>query len=200
MANTSTPMGLQPIGMNGMPWYGACRVYNVPASDGTALYRGDPVIAAGSADAFGVPTAIRATAAGGAYISGVMVGVVNGPRAGASATVGLTQNSTVYRAASTNTYILVADDPNQLFVAEEDGLGGALAATNVSQNIDLISGTGSTVTGLSGFLLDSSTANTTATLQCRLIELLRSPDNEIGTSAKWVVRINLHQLWRTTGI
>lgn len=200
MANANTPMGLVPISANGSPYWGRCRVYNVPASDGTALFVGDPVIAAGSADAYGVPTATRATAAGGAFITGVMVSVVNGPAAGANAALTVTRDQTRHRLASTNTYIMVADDPDQLFVIQEDGVGGALAAANVSQNADLIAGSGSTTTGQSGWLLDSSTANTTATLQLRIIELMRGPDNAIGTSAKWVVKINLHSLMNTTGI
>ena len=200
MTNLNAPFGLMPIGMNGAPWSGALRTYFVPATDNTALFIGDPVIPAGSADAYGVPTATRATAAGGAYVGGVMVGVVNGPAAAGNATVPIKRENNQYRSASVATYILVADDPNQLFVIQEDSVGGALAADNVGQNADLIAGTGNTTTGLSGFQLDSNTADTTATLQLRVIELYRQPGNDIGANANWVVRINLHSLWRALGI
>ena len=64
MANSNTPMGLRPVRhRNGAPYNGAATRYFVPASDGTALFLGDPVVVAGSADADGVMTVTRATAA-----------------------------------------------------------------------------------------------------------------------------------------
>jgi hypothetical protein len=182
MANSNAAAGLEPVRYaSGAPYNGAAREYYVPASDGTALFIGDPVIIAGDGDTDGVPTAIRATAAGAGRITGVVVGfrpsstiVANG-----------------YRLASTAEYILVADDPNLLFSIQEDAVGGALAATNIGQNADLIAGTGSAYTHRSGWQLDSSTAATTATLQCRIEGFVRSPDNSIAANAKVLVRINL---------
>ncbi len=40
-------------------------------------------------------------------------------------------------------------------------------------------------------MLDSSTAAVTATLQMRIIGLEQRADNEIGTTAKWLVANNL---------
>jgi hypothetical protein len=181
MANSNAPMGLSPVRYrNGSPWNGQARTYYVPAADSTALFIGDPVIIAGSGDADGVPTITRATAASAGRITGVVVGFQpTGPF------------PAKYRAASTAMYVLVADDPLLLFEAQEDGVGGSLAATSIGLNIDLIAGSGNTSTGLSGFLLDSSTAATTATLQCRIIGLQQRIDNAIGTTAKWLVAINL---------
>lgn len=183
MANVSMPAGLQPVRYaSGAPYNGACNRYYVPSSDATALFIGDPVIIAGSADADGVPTVTRATAAGAGRITGVVVGIVN--------SLGGVE-STRYRPASTACYVLVADDPNLLFEIEEDAVGGALAAADVGLNADLASGSGSTVTGLSGFVLDTSTKATTATLQLRIIGFRQRADNEIGANAKVLVRINL---------
>lgn len=184
MANTSAPTGLTPRRYrNGSPWMGAVRTYYVPATDATALYIGDPVIIAGSADANGVPTVTRATAASAGRITGVVVGLRPGG------------NNTLippkYRAASVAEYVLVADDPHLLFEAQEDSVGGALAATSVGLNVDLIAGTGDAYSGYSGWMLDSSTAAVTATLQMRIVELQPRPDNEIGNYAKWLVAINL---------
>ena len=181
MANSNAPMGLQPVRYrNGAPWNGQARTYYVPATDSTALFIGDPVIIAGDGDTNGTPTVTRATAGSAGRITGVVVGFQ--PTAPFPAK---------YRAASTAMYVLVADDPTLLFEAQEDGVGGSLAATNIGQNIDLVSGSGNTATGVSGFLLDSSTAATTATLQCRIIALQQRVDNAIGTTAKWLVAINL---------
>ena len=80
MANANIARGLTPVRhINGAPYSGSGRMYYVPASDGTALYIGDPVITVtGSADAAGIPTVTRAAAGGGTYITGVVTGVISG--------------------------------------------------------------------------------------------------------------------------
>ena len=196
MANTSVARGLKPVRhANGSVYTGSFNTYFVPSSDATALYIGDPVIVAGSADADGVPTAIRATAAGGNYISGVVVGFSPVLGAGSSG-----RDSTVYRAASTARYAYVADSPDLIFEIQEDAVGGALAAADVGLNVDLIAGSGSAVTGYSGFQADTSTKATTNTLQLRIVRFVPRVDNEIGANAKIEVMINLHQQRNLTGI
>lgn len=184
MANGNAPRGLVPVRLrNGSPWDGPLRTYYVPSTDATAIFIGDPVIIAGSADTFGTPTATLATAGATNRITGACVGLRPGG------------NSTLipprYRAASTAEYILVCDDPNVLYEIQEDGVGGQLAATNTGQNCDLVAGTGSTVTGNSGWMLDSSTAGTGATLQTRIMGLQMRADNDFGAYAKFLVAINL---------
>ena len=191
MANSNTPFGLRPVRhRNGAPYNGAATRYYVPASDSTALCLGDPVIIAGSADADGVATVTRATAAGGNYLLGAVVSVEP-----------VTRDSTVYREASTARYVWVADDPDIVFEIQEDGVGGALAAANVGQNVDLVAAAGSTVTGFSGFMADSSTAATTNPLQLRILGFSQKIGNEPGSAnAKMEVAINLHTLRNLTGI
>jgi hypothetical protein len=183
MANANSAFGLKPVRYaSGAPYNGACNRYFVPASDGTALYDGDPVIINGTGDAYGVPGAIIATAAGAGRITGVVVGFE--PLTTPTTPLG-------YRAASTACYILVADDPNLLFEIQEDAVGGALAVTDIGLNADLIAGTGSTYTKRSGWQLDTSTKATTATLQLRIDSFQQRVDNEVGANAKVLVRINL---------
>lgn len=182
MPNSNAPTGLSPKRLrNGAPWVGPLRRYFHPATDATALYIGDPVIIAGSADGDGTPTATRATAAAAGRITGVVVGFE--PNA--------TINAAGFGAASTAFYPLVCDDPNVLYEIQEDSVGGALAATSVGLNADLIAAAGSAATKQSGFMLDSSTAAVTATLQLRIVQLEQRGDNEIGNNAKWLVAINL---------
>ena len=69
-----------------------------------------------------------------------------------------------------------------------------------SRNADLVAGTGSTVTSQSGWQLQSSTLQTTNTLQLRIMRMLQETDNAVGNFAKWLVRINLHSVTHTTGI
>ena len=192
MANVSAPFGFKPVRYrDGKNYTGNANAYNCPASDATALGVGDPVIVAGSATADGLATITRATAAGGAYVSGVVTGFIfTDP-----------QPATKYRAASTNMTVLVCDDPDVLFEAQEDSVGGNLALTNVGQNIDFVAGSLSTVTGLSGFMIDSSTANTTNTLQCRIEGFSSEPSNETpGSFGRYLVSFNLHQRRNLTGI
>lgn len=179
MANTNVAFGLDPIAPKG----GIVQTteYYVPASDSTALFAGDPVIIAGGADAEGVQTVTRATAASAGRITGVVVGFRPDPSVIANG----------YRVASVAGYVLVCDDPEQVFEIQEDSVGGALAAADIGLNADLIAGTGSTVSKKSGFMLDTSTKAVTATLQLRILGLQRRADNEMGANAKVLVRINL---------
>ncbi len=190
MPNSNAASGLTPKRYrNGAPFVGPLRRYYHPATDSTALYIGDPVIIAGSADTDGTPTATRATAASAGRITGVVVGFE--PNA--------TINAAGFGAASTAFYILVCDDPAVLYEIQEDSVGGALAATSVGLNADLIAASGNNATKQSGFMLDSSTAATTATLQLRIVQLEQRADNEIGTNAKWLVAINLPTETGTAG-
>lgn len=191
MANTNVARGFIPVRyQTGAPYNGATSEYDVPASDGTALFPGDPVFMNGTASADGTPQCIKATAAGGAFISGVVVAVLP-----------TTRESTTYRVASTLRRVLVCDDPNVEFEIQEDAVGGALAVTSTGLNADWIDGAGSTVTGQSGVQLDSSTAATTNTLQLRILGFVKREDNEIGNAnAKMRVAINLHTKRNLTGL
>ena len=199
MANLNMPRGIIPVQrLDGSPYNGMANVYHVPAAYGTALFLGLPLIATGASDANGVPVAAIATAAGGAYTIGPMVGVVSG----GDPVVAVQRDTLVYHPVSTAQYILVADDPDLIFEAQEDSVGGAITvATAGTKNIDLIAGTGSTVTGYSGWMLDSSTIQTTNTLQMRILRAVNRTDNEPGSAyAKWLCKINLHSLRNLTGI
>lgn len=198
MANANMAFGLKPIRDNGTPWSGQGRMVYFPTTEANNIFLGDPLIPLGGSDANGVPAYGRATAGATNYLAGGLCGLCNGP---SGSGVTLLQSSTIYRVASTIAYGFVPDDPNQLYTIQEDSVGGALAAASAAmENADLVAGTGSTYTAMSGWMLDSSTAGTGATLQVRILELTRGPDNAIGNYAKWTVRINLNSLWNTTGI
>lgn len=198
MANANTPMGLWPTRQtSGQYWTGAANIYYVPSSYGTNIFPGDPVIPTGTSDANGIPGVQLATAGAGNYLIGSMVGIVNG----GMPVIAVTRDLPVYRQASVSQYILVADDPDLIFLAQEDGLGGAMGVNASMTNVDLISGSGNTTTGASGWLLDSSTAGTGATKQMRVWRPADVPNNDPTlTYAKWYARINLHSITNTTGI
>lgn len=187
MANDDRPNGLKPIKhLDGSPWNGMTNIYYIPSSDGTAVFVGDAVKLAGSADADGVPTVAQAAA------GDTIVGVVTGIKPD-------TDEGLNYRAASTAAYVYVCDAPDVIFECQEDSVGGALAAADVGNNVDLVVGTGSTAGGgRSAMELDSST-KVTSTAQIRVLRLSRKADNEIGTNAVWEVLINEHQFKTTSG-
>lgn len=189
MANSDVAIGLRPVQhLNGAPYNGQVERFSVPATDGTAIYLGDLVKLAGSADADGVPTATLASSTD--EVLGVVVAVE-----------AETNESLIYRAASTLRNILVVTDPSVLFEIQEDSEGGALAATSVGLNANFSNSGGTAATGKSTMELDSSSANTTATLDFQIVRLAQRADNEIGTNAKWLVRLNNHQyVDGTTGI
>ena len=186
MANANAPFGLRPVRyLSGAPYTGAARKYYIPSSDtNTAVYIGSVVKLTGGADADGIPVVTGNITTADAVV-GVVVGVVP-----------VTADSTTYRANSTSRYVLVADDPNLLFEVQEDSVGGALAATACGATCILTGFTsGSTTTGLSAVMLDSSLVSETSDTDddVRIIELVQSPGNEVGTYARWLVRLNLHQ-------
>lgn len=185
MANANAPSGLRPLRyLSGAPYNGAANKYHVPASDGTAIYIGGLVKFAGSADADGVASVTGNVSTGNAVV-GVVVGVAPD-----------TADSLTYRAASTLRYVYVADDPNLVFVAQEDAVGGALAVGDIGNVADLISFTsGSTTTGLSSMQVDTSTKTAAGdgTEDVLIVGFLQRPDNEVGVAnAKVLVRLNNH--------
>lgn len=195
MANPNTPYGLRPYSdMSGKPYNGAVRTYYVPAGNATALYLGDPVnLVSNSADANGVPAVEIATAGSGNQVLGAFLGMSN--NAG-SAIITVQWTTPVYLPASTAAYIYVSDDPFLLYAIQEDSVGGAMAAGAGGGNANLVAGSGNTVTGQSGWQLDSSTLSHTGsdtTLQLRVIQALQEIDNAIGTNAKWLVKLNQGQ-------
>jgi len=200
MANPNTPYGLRPYAYtSGAPYNGAVRVYYVPVGNATALFFGDPVkLITNSSDGNGVQAVVIGTAAGGAYSLGTFAGRAN--NAG-MATIPVLQSNNAYLPATTAAYIYVTDDPTLLYAAQEDSGGGSMVAGASGRNVDLIAGTGSTVTGQSGWQLDSSTLDTANTLQMRIIQGLQEVDNTVAaTNAKWLVKFNLHSMLNLTGV
>jgi hypothetical protein len=186
MANTVMKRGLVPVGtVSGAPYSGAARVYSVAAANATAIFVGDLVTAATTSQTVnGVIMQDVVQGATGDVFQGVVVGVLPD-----------TSTSLPYRAASTLRRLLVCDDPNVLFEAEDVATGTPLAAADVGLNVNVTVGTGSTVTGYSGMELDNSTEATTNTLDLKLVAVPNRADNDLASaSAKFLVRINRHRL------
>lgn len=177
--------GLHPVRtVSGAPYTGAFRAYTIPATDGTAVYIGDPVTGVTTSSTVnGVTYQDVAISATGDVFQGVVVGVQPD-----------TATSLPYRAASTLRVVYVCDDPNMLFSAIDGASGTAFTAADVGLNCNVVVGTGSTVTGYSAMELDNTTEATTNTLDVKLIRVVNRADNDPTiASGKYLVRLNRHR-------
>jgi len=192
MANVNKPSGLSPVKyLNGAPWNGAANIYSIAASYATALAIGDPVVMSGTANADGVPGITIATAGTSNPIVGVIVGL--GKYEGGIFNPS-NLDSTIRPASDAAAwYALVVDDPNVVFEVQDIGTGTPLAAADVGINVNLNAGSGNNGY-MSSWQLDNASKAVTATFQCRVLGLARRQDNAIGQYAKWLVKINTHQL------
>jgi len=191
MANANKPMGLSPVQyLSGAPWSGQARTYYIASTDVNAFAIGDPVASSGSADANGVPGITLATAGTGNPLRGVIVGL--GTKESLMADPN-NLNTTVAPATKTQDYYaLVVDDPNVIFEVQEIGTGTYLTAAAVGLNANLASGANNGYA--SGWLVDNAGEGTGATIQVRLLGLVRRQGNAFGQYAKWLVKINNHEL------
>lgn len=191
MPNSVAPYGLQACMTSDG---GLLRVnrYWAPASL-ASLGIGTPVNIGGSANtanttngqetpAGTMPTIVVATSGDGNKLLGAIIGFEFDPNE-------LQQAG--YNPASTGRIVYVADHPMQKFTIIDDGT--ALAVTDIGLNANVTVGTVNAFTGLDSSTLDTSTPNTNATYQLKILSLYNAPDNVIGTAnAQYVVQINNH--------
>jgi len=196
MANVDQPMGLKPIRhRNGAPYTGSGNPYIVLVGDTDAMYVGDCVVRAGSANAAQVrtpdgifetgtlPSLNRATVGDGNAITGVVTSFGPDPDALGKG----------YRVARTQRLVYVCDDPDVIFEIQADG---AIPAASVGLNAVLIDdASGSTVTNRSGTELDTSSDAPAADASNQLTILRainREGEDTTLTNANVEVRINNH--------
>lgn len=203
MANVDARFGLRPVSMiTGAPYVPNLQPMYIPASYGTALFVGDPVVITGTANtayenfigASGEPGVMpeinKATAGAGNLIDGVIVAFAASDR-----------DSTRSSAASTEGVALVERNPYVIWEIQEDGVGATIAATDIGLNADLVyTHAGDATYGQSGAELDISTKNTTANLQLKILGLAPIPNNELAANAVVRVLINQHALKDSAGV
>lgn len=196
MANTSRINGFRVVKhLNGSPYNGQANLYYVSSAADEILI-GDVVKLGGSADTNGIPTA---DLAGPTDIPiGIVVGLVN-PKldpAGKMSTgsIVLDVPAATQIAASAAGYILVADSPDVVMEVEAGTGGTALAAADVGLNVKHANAARTSSTVTSPATIDTAVAPaTTSTFMFQLIGFVQRTGNEIGASAKVLVRFNVHQ-------
>ncbi len=178
MPNANAPFGLKPVRDGASaPYNDGTDLFWVPTTDATVMYIGDPVVISGTADPNGVPSVALATAGAGNRITGVIAGFNVNPTIVANG----------FRPASIEAHPIVQHHPDALY---EVMANGSVAATDIGANANLIAGTLGNSYKRSGWMLDTASMTTTATLQVRIVGLARRPDNEFGANAVLLVRIN----------
>ncbi len=202
MANTSRISGFRVVkNQSGGGATGQANLYYV-ASAADEILVGDIVKLSGSSDADGIPGADLCGASD--VPCGVVTAIMHSkfqPRGKmTTGAVALDLPAAAQIAASGSGYILVIDDPH--VVMEAEAANGTPAVTDVGLNIRHANGTRTSATVVSPAYLDFGTKNTTATLNFNILGFKQSVDNEVGASAKLLVRFNVHQFNSvgTTGI
>lgn len=181
MANRDAPSGCRVVGSKSGFHEGQLTRMAILAADTTATFVNDIVKLSGTSDADGIPSIVQA-AAGDTPVGIVVAFEPSGSNL-----------ELKHREATTLRYAMVNTDPNVLFEIQEDSDGNSMPITDVGSNADVVVGAGSTTSGLSAMELDSTTADTTATLVVAIEQLVQRPDNAIGNQAKWLCSFNVHQ-------
>lgn len=94
-------------------------------------------------------------------------------------------------------YVLVADSPDQLFIAQEDADGNAIDLADGSMNANIVSATlcaGNSSTGIGTQEINSDTAATTAALQVKLLypHGADTPADDADIGCRYVCQLNEH--------
>lgn len=195
MANgVNAPFGLKPTRMvDGSPWNGGMSRYNIASAYATDLFVGDPVTLLNDGT-IGIGVA-------GSPIVGVFAGVKYQTSAGAVFPGGLGGFGANYWPASTTlatgtvAEAMVIDNPYVLFEIQTNTAAG-ITQTGLNLGYNFVSGAGNTSTGLSGYVLNLSSGNTTPdTLNLKALRVPQYPDNAVGIGYNIVeVLINNHLL------
>lgn len=190
MANVDAPFGLKPIRhLNGNPWNGQTEKCYVEDATTSNVFVGDPVIFTGTAGS-DVTTGHHkvvtlATDADTNRIYGVVTSIE--PI--------LTDLSKSYIPAYTGGYVNVCVDPDVIYIIQDEG-AVALDGDSIGANAVFESATaGSTVTGLSGWELDTGdTPGADASNQCIIMGVHNVEGNSFGVNCIWEVLITNHVL------
>jgi hypothetical protein len=87
-----------------------------------------------------------------------------------------------YGAASTATTHYVYSDPFTIFEGQDDGDTDGFALADMGSNANVVTGTGNSVTKISGHEIDEGTINTTNSLDLHIRRLFPYPGNNYGES------------------
>ena len=187
MSATSAPRGLKPIGLlGGMPFAGSTREYLIKSGYATAIFNGDVVGLADTANSTDDGFLVRETAASEVNPIGVFMGVSY-----TDPNTGQLTHKQFYPGgiAASDIKAIVAVNPFTLYEVQADG---AIAQTQLGMTADLVqTSAGNTTTGNSGLQLDASTASVGGEL-FKIIDFVDRVGSTIG-DAKTDVIVMMNQ-------
>jgi hypothetical protein len=100
--------------------------------------------------------------------------------------------------ATSGVNVLVADDPNQRFIAQADD-ATINAQTDINLNYNITATSGSTAYKISRHEIDASTQATDSTLPLKVLRVFPEVNNALGDAVQCEFVINNHQLKGGTG-
>ena len=193
MANANRPFGLMPVEAFGDTDGPTVHRYYIVSTDSDAYYVGSPVILAATGDARGVP-GVAIGAAAGVYVGSVVSiepDIKNGIAMAAS-TLDRTQVS-IPATKTRNYYVLVADDPGQIFEVQCGATATNLVSTKLNNNFDLtITAPSPAASPQSATIVNNASIATTNTVSMRMMGLAQRENNEIGAYQVVRCKINTH--------
>jgi len=180
MPNVSRVQGLRLSKSFTGPENGNLETFSVLASDATALFVGDVVKSAGTADANGVQAITRLTAD-----TDLPTGVIAGflPDYSNLAIPGQ------YRLASTYRQVYLVVDPAAVFEVQATA---ATVLADIGLNVGITYTAGSTATGQSGMVANMATKGTGNTLPLKIVGVVQRPDMDMADSANWKLLVTLN--------
>ena len=193
----TTPYGFQPINsVDGKPYAGAIRQIPITASYGTAIYNGDVVklVVGGTVEKSAIGSNVEANPTLGVFVGCQYVN-----------SQGQTVQAQYYPSSgATSALAYVVVDPQAAYKVAVTTSGDTATVTYVTRavvgtNMSIATGSGSTTTGDSGLSVISGSAANTATLPCRVVDVV--PETAINSTAfrEVIVKFNQPQLEVTLG-
>jgi len=190
MANIDAAFGLRPIAKVGSAPGGTTGTtkYSIADNQGTAIFTGDPV-------KYKNDGTVEVATAGDASC-GVFMGCFYTDPTTSKPTF---RNNYPDGLAATDAIAFISDDPDQLYIAQQDGAD--ITAVDLGNNANMVMAAGSTTTGMSKAEIDSSTAATgNATFMLKIMDFYDTPSNDASAAnSVLVVKINNHELGASTG-
>ncbi len=187
----NAPFGLQPrMHTNGSVWNGQTQTFQVADVYGTSIFTGDPVTLAGGFLVIGVAaSAIIGVFQGCLYTTAASVITFSPYWPAATATA---------QALGAEAYVCI--DTTVLYDVQNSS-ATPIAQVDIGKNANFVAGSGSTITGQSGYALDFTTlATANPTRNLKIIALVPRPGNTFATPYNNVyVSINNDLLQGGTG-
>lgn len=193
MANPNAPFGFSPIiyGTSGTANQQQ-RVYWIPAADTSAYYIGDVVKTATGSDANGTNKVVKCASGDTprGVISGVLQANPNNP-----SLVGTNIDLTITSVPATKAvdyYVMVNDDPDQVYVIQGDS--STFTTADANKNASYTVAAPSYANQLSATVLTATTTSSTAAL--KIVGFEQIPGTTIGAYARFMVMFNQHEFNR----